>query len=107
MNTVFVVQEDPKKNLLPALEFGSIEYILDAMDQIGLNPGPWVRRICDALIDYTKDDYILAIGDPSAIGVACAVASERTGGKFKVLKWDRQERRYYPVHIDLTTKKGD
>lgn len=102
MSTVFVVQEDPRKNMLPALDFGDVEYILEASDQIGLNPTPWIRRIKTALRNYSSDDYILAIGDPSAIGVACAVAAERTGGVFTVLKWDRQEKRYYPVKVDLT-----
>lgn len=102
---VFAVQEDTKKNLLPALDFGDLEHILDALDQVGLNPDPWVRKISRALSDFTVDDFILAVGDPVAIGVACAVASERTGGCFKVLKWDRQERRYFPVKID-TCRKG-
>ena len=27
-----------------------------------------------------------------------------TNGKYKVLKWDKQERRYYPVEINLYSK---
>lgn len=98
---VFAVQEDPKKNMLPALDYGDLEHILSALDQIGLTPGPWVRKIETALHDFTTNDYILAVGDPAAIGVACAVASQMTGGNFQMLKWDRQERRYFPVRIDI------
>ena len=41
------------------------------------------------------------MGDPAAIGLACAVAASTNQGKFKVLKWDRQESVYYPVNINL------
>ena len=29
------------------------------------------------------------------------LASDVNGGKFKVLKWDRDEKRYYDIEIDL------
>ena len=41
------------------------------------------------------------MGDPAAIGLACAVAASTNQGRFKVLKWDRQESVYYPVNINL------
>ena len=40
-------------------------------------------------------------GDPAIIGVACSIASDMTNGKYNVLKWDKQERRYYPKAINL------
>jgi hypothetical protein len=30
--------------------------------------------------------------------------SDITGGKFKLLKWDKQERKYYPIEINLYEK---
>ena len=41
------------------------------------------------------------MGDPAIIALAGAVASDVNGGKFKVLKWDRDEKRYYDIEIDL------
>jgi len=41
------------------------------------------------------------MGDPAIIAVAGAVVSEVNGGKFKVLKWDRDEKKYYDIEIDL------
>jgi hypothetical protein len=35
---------------------------------------------------------------------ACSIASDITNGKYNLLKWDKQERRYYPVEIDLFKK---
>ena len=56
------------------------------------------------LRDYTKEDYLILTGDPSIIGVACSIVSDITNGQYKLLKWDKQERRYYPVEINLYTK---
>jgi hypothetical protein len=46
----------------------------------------------------------LLTGDPAIIGVACSIVSDLTSGKYKLLKWDRQERRYYPIEINLYEK---
>jgi hypothetical protein len=103
---VFVVQEDSKKNVVQALDFGSIEFILGQRDQVTFSSRPWVDKIKTVLRDFTADDYILAIGDPVAIGVACAVAAAHTG-QFKMLKWDRMEQRYYPVVVEIFPRKED
>ena len=49
-------------------------------------------------------DYLLLTGDPAIIGVACSIASDITNGKYNLLKWDRQERKYYPIKINLYEK---
>ena len=56
------------------------------------------------LKDYTIRDYLLLTGDPAIIGVACSIVSDITNGKYNLLKWDKQERRYYPVEINLYSK---
>ena len=56
------------------------------------------------LKDYKSTDYLLLTGDPAIIGVACSIVSDITNGKYKLLKWDKQERRYYPIEIDLYQK---
>ena len=43
-------------------------------------------------------------GDPAIIGVACSIVSDITGGKYNLLKWDKQERKYYPIEINLYEK---
>lgn len=100
MSTVYVVQQSDK-NITPAMDFGAVEVILPNGPQVMFNAAHAVRLIRQAMYRFTEDDYIIAIGDPAAIGIACAVAAERTGGRFKMLKWDRQEMRYYPVVVDL------
>ena len=36
--------------------------------------------------------------------MSTAIVSDVTGGKFNLLKWDRQETRYYPLTFDLYNK---
>ena len=57
-----------------------------------------------ALKNFTQKDYLLLTGDPAIIGVACSIVSDMTNGKYKLLKWDKQERKYYPIEINLYEK---
>jgi hypothetical protein len=40
------------------------------------------------------------------IGIACAQAAKCNNGKFKVLKWDRLEGKYYPLTVDLYHRRS-
>ena len=51
--------------------------------------------------DFKSHDYLLLTGDPAIIGVACSIVSDMTSGTYNLLKWDKQERRYYPIEINL------
>ena len=34
----------------------------------------------------------------------CSIVSDITNGKYNLLKWDKQERKYYPIEINLYEK---
>lgn len=99
--TVWVVQEVPGKNILPAQAWGMLDVLIPANSQVVLDSGPTVDMIHRKLRDFSDKDYLIAIGDPAAIGIACAVAAAKNDGRFKLLKWDRQEGRYYPVSVNV------
>ena len=63
--------------------------------------GLFYEKITKLLKDFTTDDYLLLTGDPAIIGVACSIVSDMTNGKYNLLKWDKQERQYYPIEINL------
>ena len=102
--TVYVVQEAPGRNILSAEKYGELKLILPSGHNLFLSVGPTVRRIKKKLQNFNDDDYLLLMGDPACIGVACAIVSDLNRGKFKVLKWDREEQKYYPVEVDLYMK---
>ncbi|HIK68296.1 MAG TPA: hypothetical protein EYF95_10050 [Flavobacteriales bacterium] len=66
-----------------------------------LSAGPTVSRLKKGLKDFSDSDYLLLIGDPAAIGLATAVACDINRGKFRFLKWDRQEKKYYPITVNI------
>ncbi len=110
---VYVIQEivgtregKPKINILGANEYGTFKFLLPELSQMIFSPGPLIFKLRKGLKDYTEEDYLLLTGDPAIIGVAVAIVSDITNGKFNLLKWDKQERKYYPIHINLF-EKGD
>jgi len=83
---------------------GKFIFLLPEFSQIIFSPGPLIYRLRKGLKDFKKEDYLLLTGDPAIIGVACSIVSDITGGKYNLLKWDKQERKYYPIEINLYEK---
>ena len=109
--TVYVIQEipgtksgNPKINILGAAEYGVFKFLLPEFSQIIFSPGPLIYKLRQSLKNYRPSDYLLLTGDPAIIGVACSIVSDITNGKYKLLKWDKQERKYYSIAIDLYEK---
>ena len=98
--TVYVLQE-MGRNIRSAEKFGDLKVVLPDNKQIVLSAGPMSFKIQQELKDFNDNDYLLLIGDPAIIAVSGAVVSEINGGRFKVLKWDRDEKKYYDIEIDL------
>jgi len=110
-NTVYVIQEipgtkegRPRINIIGAAEYGDLKFLLPELSQIIFSPGPLIFKLRKALKNYTNEDYLLLTGDPAIIGVACSIVSDITNGKYKLLKWDKQEKKYYPITINLYEK---
>ena len=108
---VYVIQEipgtkegKPKINILGAAQYGTFKFLLPELSQIIFSPGPLIFKLRKELANYKKQDYLLLTGDPAIIGVACSIVSDMTNGKFNLLKWDKQERKYYPIEINLYEK---
>ena len=98
--TVYVLQE-LGRNVRSAEKFGDLKIVLSDNKQIVLSSGPLTHKLKKELSTFCDNDYLLLMGDPAIIALAGAVASDVNGGKFKVLKWDRDEKKYYDIEIDL------
>ena len=110
-NIVYVIQEipgtqagNPKINIMGASQYGKFKFLLPEFSQIIFSPGPLIFKLRKALKDFKEKDYLLLTGDPAIIGVACSIVSDITNGKYNLLKWDKQERKYYPISINLYEK---
>ena len=109
--TVYVIQEvagtkagNPKINIMGASNYGDFKFLLPEFSQMIFSPGPLVYKLRQGLKNFTDNDHLLLTGDPALIGVACSIVSDITGGKYKLLKWDKQESKYYPISINLYEK---
>ena len=94
----------PKINIMGASSYSTSNdfiFLLPELSQIIFSPGPLIFKLRKGLKDFTTDDYLLLTGDPAIIGVACSIVSDITNGKYNLLKWDKQERKYYPITINL------
>ena len=111
---VYVIQEipgsqagTPKINIMGAASYATsnkFNFLLPEFSQMIFSPGPLIYKLRQGLKDYTSNDYLLLTGDPALIGVACSIVSDITNGKYNILKWDKQERQYYPIEINLYEK---
>ena len=108
---VYVIQEipgtkagTPKINIMSASKYGRFKFLLPEFSQIIFSPGPLIFKLRNLLKNYTTQDYLLLTGDPAIIGVTCSIVSNLTNGKYNLLKWDKQERQYYPITINLNEK---
>jgi len=109
--TVYVIQEipgtkdgKPKINIIGASQYGKLNFLLPELSQIIFSPGPLIFKLREKLKNFSQKDYLLLTGDPAIIGVACSIVSDITNGKYNLLKWDNQERKYYPIEINLYEK---
>lgn len=102
--TVYVVQEMPGRNITGATKFGIMEALVEPHSQVILSPGPTVRKIKNKLKNFNDEDYLLLMGDPAIIGIACAIAAEINRGRIKLLKWDKENKTYYPIQVDIYQK---
>ena len=108
---VYVIQEipgtaegRPKINIMGAQKYGDIKVLLKEDSQIIFSPGPVIFSLRQKLKNFKAEDYLLLTGDPAITGVACSIVSDITNGKYKLLKWDKQERKYYSININLHEK---
>ena len=108
---VYVIQQiagsqagTPKINIVGAQKYGDFKFLLSEFSQMIFSPGPLIYKLRKGLKDFKEKDYLLLTGDPALIGVACSIVSDITNGKFNILKWDKQERQYYPIEINLYEK---
>ena len=112
MGRVFVVQVprrfEPRTqkmveyDISSASAFGVIvgEPLFDRNNGMEFITKPAVHRVKKALKDYSDDDTILALGDPSAIALTCVIAAQMNRGKYSVLRWNGATRQYVQLNFE-------
>lgn len=90
----------PVMNLDPAKQFGDIEILLPPDG--GRIPAKDITQIiAKGLKPITPQDWLLAIGDPLAIGVMMIYAARYLNGELRVLRWDKRSSQYHQLTVSL------
>lgn len=108
MPNVFIPQslDNIKINVLPARAFGDLKTCWDGTQLIH-NVFQCSRQIKRSMATAQPGDYLLCIGDPAVIALCAVILHNKTGGNYKILKWDKQERQYYSVVIEMDENEDD
>lgn len=102
LGKVYVTQkviEQRRIDISDALRYGDVIELLPNDNNQMLNVGNVRAILRNKLKDFSDDDCLLPIGDPTAIMLAGIVAGSMNNGNVKVLKWDRDENRYYCIQL--------
>lgn len=105
MSTVFITQEVEGRNFIPAMKYGTLKALLPSTAQIVFSAEPVLRKLVEQLQGFSDDDYLLMAGDPLIMGLALSIALDQNDGIARCLKWDKREKIYYEVRIDLYEKE--
>jgi hypothetical protein len=96
-------------DLSPAEEYGKIHFLLSWNDTKDLDASALLWMIRDRLNEqvFTRGDYILMTGDWTAMALTVHLALEATEGYVQCLQWDKRERKYHIVEIDMNAPPPD
>lgn len=89
----------PKFDFTEAAQFGTLKEIVGEFEDI-LFTDRIASIVQSSLEEFTQDDYLLAVGDPTVIAL-CAGVIFRKHSSVKMLKWDRQTRKYLMLELKL------
>lgn len=66
-----------------------------------LHAAPILSALRERMTHFSKDDCIVALGDPTIIAMTACLATQKTGGYLRMLKWDRQTSDYIMVEVRI------
>lgn len=89
----------PIVDLRPASKYGEVEVLLPG-NVNGAMMSPVVTALKEKLAAFSKDDFIVAIGDPSIIAAVSGIILSRLG-IMKLLRWDKRLKLYTIVEIEI------
>ena len=90
----------PSVNLQPAERFGTLVVMFEP-GGFDVALAPCVSAMREQMRDFGESDLIVAVGDPSLTAAAFAIAARKTGGKIRLLKWDRHISDYQLVEFHI------
>jgi hypothetical protein len=91
-SSVYVVQNDARKDLSDAERFGQLKDLFGNVPRV-YNTPRMIEHARRVLSHWQRGDSLLMMGDPALCGVAIAIASE-FDCVVNVLSWDKHDYKY-------------
>lgn len=89
----------PKFDFTSAARWGEVRFLLPPTASPFSLMGP-MSIMHDKLQDYdAHSDYLLLVGSPVLLGLAVAIAADKSGGNVNMLQWSGAKRDYLPVKV--------
>ena len=85
----------PTMNMQPAAKYGELVVLLPP-NANRLHTVPLLEALKAGMADW-----LVAVGDPSLIAAAACIASRKTGGILRLLKWDRLTSDYIAAEMTI------
>ena len=92
-------------NFAKCSEFGDPVVCLPR-GQMALSPHPTKEKLREVFRDFTDNDFIVAVGDPTLIFLAGMVICDLNRGRCNMLKYDREVRSYLKVEFNIHQRLG-
>lgn len=92
---------EPTVDPAPAKPYGEITYLLNHSDVDDLSLREVFAKLVLGLKDFSKDDYLVLVGNATAIALAGIIACDMTGGCINILHWERTTTKYVEFTMDL------
>ena len=104
---VFIPQEPMKRdpgtqrmvsvmNFSQARAFGT-PVVMCPSGPAALNTAPTEWTLREHLKDFSDQDFLIAVGDPTLFGMASIIAAGSNRGRVRFLKWDKELHNYIEV----------
>lgn len=105
-----LVAHEVRDDISPAAQYGRVRYVngryvhADECDEAtGEIPLGFLARMEEAVVSFDPaTDYLVIVGDHLQVAILAAMLGARYD-RFRLLRYDRQARGYFPVTVDLTT----
>jgi hexokinase len=104
--TVYVVQEVTKFNISGAQKYGELKVVLPP-GNMSFSTDATYKKAAENLRTFKKEDYLLLIGDPIAMGICFSIALALSKGNLKLLKWDKQTMSYLSLSVNINNVLGE
>lgn len=91
-------QRVPSVDLSKAESFGALKPLTEMRSHYDFSES--IEEVRDGMAHFRKGDAVVAVGDVILVAAAIAYACDMFGS-VQVLRWDREQREYNPIEVEL------